>query len=357
MSTLKRIEFLRYKRLERFTLSCSQANILVGPNNAGKSSILDAMRIVSGVQRHARRLRPKLIRTRAREAWGYEVPDNAIPVNIANVVHNYGDEDAVIDFVHENRRTLTIEMHPTRITRAYIDNPGKLTSTGKAYFSGFPLEPIIVPTLSPFEVEEEYVTDETVDRNRGGRLASRHFRNTWYRSTPEEFDRFSEIIKETWPGVSIGKASRPFGPNHLEMFYREGVYEREISWSGFGFQVWMQIVSHMLRGTQDAIFILDEPDIYLHPDLQSKLLELVRDRFKHFFLATHSTEIINHSRPGDIASVNAKYRSARRIKSDAEYNQVYSYIGSIENVELSKLSRAKRVIFFRRKRQASFVKD
>ena len=108
----------------------------------------------------------------------------------------------------------------------------------------------------------------------------------------------------------------------------------------------MQIVSHMLRGDQNSIFVLDEPDIYLHPDLQSKLLELVRERFNQFFLATHSTEIINHSRPGDIVSVNSKYRTAKRIRSDSEYNQVYAYIGFIDNVELSKLSRAKRVIFF-----------
>ena len=346
MPALKRIEFKRYKRLERFSLSCTQANILVGPNNAGKSSILDALRVMSGVQRHAKRLKPKLIRTRTGETWGYEVPDSAIPVNIANVVHNYGDEDAVIDFVHENGRTFSIELHPDRITRVYVDDAGKSISSGRAYFDRFPLAPIVVPTLSPFEIEEEWVTDETVDRNRGGRLASRHFRNTWYRSSAEEFQQFAEIIADTWPGVSIQKAARPFGPNHLEMFYREGLYEREISWSGFGFQVWMQIVSHMLRGSREAIFVLDEPDIYLHPDLQSKLLQLVRGRFDQFFLATHSPETINHSRPGDIVSINSRFKSAKRIRSDAEYNQVYTYIGSIENVELSKLSRAKRVIFF-----------
>jgi hypothetical protein len=102
----------------------------------------------------------------------------------------------------------------------------------------------------------------------------------------------------------------------------------------------------MMRGNKNSIFVLDEPDIYLHPDLQNKLLDLVRINFGQFFLATHSSEIINHSKPGDIVSINSKYKSAKRVQSDEEYNQVFSYIGSIENVELSKLSRAKRVIFF-----------
>ena len=356
MASLKRIEFRRYKKLDRFTVSCGVANILVGPNNAGKSSILDALRLFQDVQRYARRLRPKLIKTSNGDAFGYTIPDASISVNIANVVHNYGDEDAVIQFVHENGKLFTIEINPDHLTRAYIDDSRTGLISGKAYFEQFPVEAVIVPTLSPFETDEAYVADETVDRNRSGRLASRHFRNTWYRSTPADFNQFAEIISDTWGGVTITRPARPHISNHLEMFFREGRYEREVSWSGFGFQVWLQIISHMLRASPNGIFVLDEPDIYLHPDLQARLLDLVRNRFGQFSLATHSAEIINHSQPGDIVSVNSKNRAAKRVKSDSDYNQVFSDIGSIQNVELSKLARAKRVIFFEGKDKSILTK-
>ncbi len=356
MASLKRIEFRRYKKLDSFTVSCGAANILVGPNNAGKSSILDALRIFQDVQRYARRLRPQLIRSLNGDAHGYEIPDASLSVNIANVIHNYGDEDATIQFVHENGRVFTIEINPEHLTRAYVEDSRRTLSTGKAYFEQFPVEAVIVPTLSPFEVEETYVTDETVDRNRSGRLASRHFRNAWYRSTPDDFNKFADIISRTWQGVTITRPARPYVSDYLEMFYREGRYEREVSWSGFGFQVWLQIVTHMLRASPTGIFVLDEPDIYLHPDLQARLLELVRERFSQFFLATHSAEIINHSQPGDIVSVDSKNRAAKRVKSDADYNRVFSDIGSIQNVELSKLARAKRVIFFEGKDKSILTK-
>ena len=343
---LKQIALKNFKRFERFSVHCREANILVGPNNSGKSSILDSLRILYGAHRYARRLKPRLVRIRGGEAWGYEIPDTSIPIALANVVHNYDDEDAVLEFHHDNGRVLVVEIHPERITRLYLRDASRRADTGPTYFRPFPVDVIIVPTLSPFEENERYVNDETIERNRAGRLSSRHFRNLWYRNR-EEFPRFSNVISETWPGITLGAPDLPLSTSHtLEMFYKEGIYPRELAWSGFGFQVWLQIVSHAFRGNEKSIFVLDEPDIYLHADLQHKLLGYVKESFCQFFLATHSPEIINRASPGDIVSINSSLRSGKRVRSDDEYNEVFSRIGSIENVELSKLSRARRVIFF-----------
>lgn len=347
MPLLKQITFKNFKRFERYSLTLGPANVLVGPNNAGKSSILDALRILYGAQRYAARFRPHLIKTCSGETTGYEIPDTSIPISVANIVRNYGDDDAIIEFHHENGRKFVIELHPEHRTRAYIVDAEAHSRSGKDYFRLFPIDVIIVPTLSPFEHEEPYVTDETVERNRAGRLASRHFRNIWYRAQSSEFSEFAQLVSSTWPGISISRPNRPHqNPGRLEMFYSEGRLDREVSWSGFGFQVWLQILTHMLRGTPNSFFVLDEPDVYLHPDLQFKLLRLIKDRFAQFAIATHSAEIINRSKPGDVVSINSTYRSAKRIKSDSDYNQVFAYIGSIENVELSNLSRARRVVFF-----------
>ena len=63
---------------------------------------------------------------------------------------------------------------------------------------------------------------------------------------------------------------------------------REIHWSGFGFQVWLQILLQLARGNGDSVLVLDEPDIYLHADLQRRLLRLVGERFPQYFIATCS---------------------------------------------------------------------
>jgi hypothetical protein len=92
--------------------------------------------------------------------------------------------------------------------------------------------------------------------------------------------------------------------------------------------------------------VLDEPDIYLHPDLQRRLLRLVRQRFGQVFLATHSTEIINEANPGDILSVSSNSRNARRVTSEEGYRDIFNYIGSSENAEFTRMARARRIVFF-----------
>jgi predicted ATPase len=48
-----RVDFHHFKAFERFTLNLRRFNILVGPNNTGKSTILAAFRILAAALRKA----------------------------------------------------------------------------------------------------------------------------------------------------------------------------------------------------------------------------------------------------------------------------------------------------------------
>ena len=155
------------------------------------------------------------------------------------------------------------------------------------------------------------------------------------------------MVTKSWAGIDIkypeiARSDRAF----LQMFYTENRIDREVYWSGFGFQVWLQVLTHLLRGTANSILVIDEPDIYLHPDLQRKLPHLVNGRFPQFFMATHSVEIINEANSGDVASINSSHRSAKRLSTEDDYQALFNYIGSYENIDFSRLARAKRIIFF-----------
>ncbi|MFL5079222.1 MAG: AAA family ATPase [Microvirga sp.] len=64
----------------------------------------------------------------------------------------------------------------------------------------------------------------------------------------------------------------------------------EIFWAGFGFQVWCQMLTHLIQSSDVALFLIDEPDIYLHSELQRQLLSLLRNLGPDIMIATHSTE-------------------------------------------------------------------
>lgn len=75
----------------------------------------------------------------------------------------------------------------------------------------------------------------------------------------------------------------------LHMFCPEERIPREIFWSGFGFQVWCQMLTHLIQGGDNSIFLIDEPDIYLHSNLQRQLIGLLRQLGPDILIATHST--------------------------------------------------------------------
>lgn len=345
---ISRIQLRNFKKFLQLSFNARSRNVLVGPNNAGKSTLLDALRITRDVLRFARQRRPVQIAIEDRGVFaGHELENTRLSIPIENVVHNYDAAAAEIEITAENDSILRIDLHPERMARTVLFTDTGFPITSRQFIAAFPVDIVCVPTLAPLETDERYVVDDTVNRNAGTRLAYRNFRNLWQREPIAKFEQFRELVRDAWPGVDIEKPQLERRPDlYVTMFYTENRIAKEVEWSGFGFQVWMQIMTHFLNSNENGILVLDEVDVYLHPDLQKRLLRMVRARFQQFFIATHSAEIINESAMSDVVSVSAADRIARRINSDENYRNLLKYIGSSENAELARLNRARRIVFF-----------
>jgi energy-coupling factor transporter ATP-binding protein EcfA2 len=336
-----------FRRFDNFTLRLREGNVLVGPNNVGKSSILDAFRLLDACYRHSRTRNPRPLDFKEEGVfYGYEIPDNLLPFDLANITTNYSEDDAIIEFRHSNKARAILRLHPRRVTRFCVDAKDKRVHTSSKFRHAFPFNAVIVPTLAPLEAEEAYVVDETVKKNASTRLASRVLRNVWLRESDEEFDKFSQDIEAAWEDITISKPElRRSTPRIVEMFYSESRLDREVQWAGFGFQVWLQMQTHLRRGDESSLLIIDEPDIYLHPDLQRRLLRSIRKRYNQFIMATHSVEIVNDAHANEIVSINPKFRTGKRINTEDEYTAVYRALGSADNADFARIARVKRVIF------------
>ena len=131
----------------------------------------------------------------------------------------------------------------------------------------------------------------------------------------------------------------------LHMFCPEDRIPREIFWAGFGFQVWCQMLTHIIQSNESALFLIDEPDIYLHSDLQRQLLGLLRNMGPDILIATHSTEIITEAETDDIVLVNKSRRKAHRIHNPSQLEQVFKVLGSNLNPILTQLAKTRRAVF------------
>jgi len=105
------------------------------------------------------------------------------------------------------------------------------------------------------------------------------------------------------------------------------------------------MLTFIIQNKDSSLFIIDEPDIYLHSDLQRQLLEILKSLGPDILIATHSTEIITEADPDDLLIINKKFQSAKRIKDPSQLQGIFQVLGSNLNPVLTQLAKTKRVIF------------
>ena len=339
------VRFSGYKALKHMSVRLAPFNVLVGPNNCGKSTVIGAFRVLEVAMRRARARGTQLCRGPDGRTRGWNITPDALPISLENVHSDLVSTRSSVLFRMSNKNTLLLDFPEDGGCFLFADTPGRQIVTPARFRTAFPVSIGVVPVLGPVEHEEKAVQEATVRRNLTTHRASRNFRNYWIQN-PEGFDEFAELVAQTWPGMEL-EPPEVVGlmAGKLDMFCRENRMARELYWAGFGFQVWCQILTHALRSRDATILVIDEPEIYLHPDLQRKLVVTLRELGPDILIATHSTEIMGEVEPADILLLEKQRRTAVRLKSIGDVQGVTKRIGSVHNVTLTQLSRTRRVLF------------
>jgi hypothetical protein len=185
----------------------------------------------------------------------------------------------------------------------------------------------VIPILGPTEHSERLLAEGYVKQNIAGRLSSRHFRNQLrLLHEAQMMDDFFDWAKPWLSEVQFDRFGQHISEEGLIIetyFYEEGSrVPKEIVWAGDGIQVWLQILYHIHRVRDCSTIILDEPEVYLHPDLQRRLVHLLESTGRQVIVATHSAEMIAESDGRLTTIVDRTRRRANRQQSDADYEML-----------------------------------
>lgn len=341
---ISRLTFHHYKAFERYSLSLDHMNILTGSNNSGKSTIVGALRALAVALRSARSRQPERVRLGDHRPYGYHIKQSLLPISLENVATNYQDGDSRISFHLTNGNQLTLVFEEDGGCILLPESPKASIGSASAFRTNFPIELAVVPVLGPVEHEEVLREPETVLGALATHRASRHFRSYWYHF-PDQFELFAELVANTWPGMSVSKPRLDLVNRQLRMFVAEDRIDRELYWVGFGFQVWCQLLTHIQRTNSASLIVIDEPEVYLHPDVQRRLLSVLREVGPDVLVATHSTEIIAEADPGEVVLIDKRKLSAERLKDIAGVQRAMTVLGSQQNISLTALARNRRVLF------------
>lgn len=133
-----RVDFRRFKAFKSFTLQLRHFNILVGPNNAGKSTILAAFRILAAAMRKAGTRNPEMIRSPIGNVLGYVIDLRAISIAEENIFYNYdASEAATVTFKLSNGNELILCFPQQGACYLIPEAQGKAIRTKSSFRSNF----------------------------------------------------------------------------------------------------------------------------------------------------------------------------------------------------------------------------
>jgi energy-coupling factor transporter ATP-binding protein EcfA2 len=354
---LKQLHLVNFRAFSDFRLSFGPGAYLVGPNNAGKSTLLTALRTADVLLRYAYRRKPDLsARDGEVSVVGYPVNLRDFPALLDSLRFEFGGAEARLELKWKSGAKLTAvwpsedEDGESNAAFFYLSQPSSYPvlnpTQAKACFP--PLG--VIPILGPTEHDERLLAEDYVRQNIAGRLSSRHFRNQLRLLQQEQaLEPFLEWA-EPWLGDlafdTLGQHMSDDGLILEAFFYEAGSrVPKEIVWAGDGVQVWLQLLYHVHRVRERDTIILDEPEVYLHPDLQRRLVRLLEATGRQIVVATHSSEIVAESDGRLTTLVDRTRRRASRSRSDADYEMLSTTLGTAFNLRLAKALRSRVAVF------------
>lgn len=159
------VRYLNYKALKDYSLSLNEMNIMVGPNNSGKSTVIGSFRLLEIVLKVGRSKSAGIIKNhQGKKVLGYVINEGSLPFSLENAHHNYTDESARIEFNFSNKNKIILYLPFDGGLYAYCETLGSGVKTPSNFKKEFPYLLQTIPVLGPLEQEEKIVSDDTVKK-------------------------------------------------------------------------------------------------------------------------------------------------------------------------------------------------
>ena len=249
----------------------SGLNMIVGPNNSGKSSIIETLYLANN---------------------NLEI----IPSTIRNS-HSKNGVLIKINLTNGNTKELmSIKENPSLIHCTYTNNKGEKIFDNRpfAYILSSKRN-IGIHFSNNSESWENFLYNnggynyrqENLSNNIGGR-----FKNI-IESNKKVFDYELKQILGYLPEWSLDSMDE----NDLYISFKDGNTYHTNSGSGDGFINIFIILTSLYDAPQNSTIVIDEPEIALHPDVQQRLMQrlIYHSKTKQIIISTHSPYFINLS--------------------------------------------------------------
>ena len=351
-SIIKQLHLINFKCFRDHVINFEQTTIMIGQNNAGKTTVVEALRILGLVCARFKTVtaystRPNWLSDQVQlSVKGINVSTNVIDVELDHIFTAYGNPPAIIEALFTEDVMIQIYIGTeAHIFAAFYKCGSCLHARKKVVEIGVP-NVCVLPQIVPLTKDEDRVASETVQRNKFSKRISGNFRNDLFiNRKSENYYKLKESIEKTWGSVQISSVEIDGSGSKVYLNMRDTDYVSEVYYMGHGIQMWLQTLWFVVSCPHDSIIVLDEPDVYMHADLQRKLVRLLKDHYTQTIIATHSIEIMSEVLPENILIIDRKKPASILADDYPVLQTAISGMGSIQNINLSRLLNHHRYLY------------
>lgn len=358
---LRRFTIKGFKQFrESMTVDLEDVTVLVGANNSGKSTVLQALTLFQYCIEITRKFNGS--------GRGAE--------NLALASRTIGfDEFGVLpvaqpgDLWPGGQMLKKGEQRPISL-RATFANDSRVEFQLRISFNRLSIRPItkgawreavnrgdirLIPIFAGFLPQEEYLTlPARQDRLRLQRHGEMVRNQLWslQQEQPKRWEQLRALLAELFPESQIDVDFNLDIDRFLKATYRDEALrrKRDVITAGSGFHQALQILASVLTPGA-ALFLLDEPDAHLHARLQGQLMgilqRLASEEGEQFVLATHSPQILNAAPTGSVRV--CMHGRAVPLSVQPEQLQLLGDLGAMDQMELVPLLVNRAVVFVENK--------
>lgn len=296
---ITKIGIERFKRIREATIDLSAINIIVGGNNAGKSSVLEGIHfsVVAAVAARAADTKtitqdsllfcPTREFVNLRHGAAYKNQSNFGYLRIYAEDGNDELSSTIKIYRGRNEGNVGCELSGSVVLRQVIAGSQKPFS-------------VYVPGLSGIPQVEECRTESIVRRGVASGDANLYLRNVIFLIDKKgRLAELTSLMKTLFPSIFISVSFDPEKDLYIDVRVSvTGNYGKKVPLElvGTGVQQALQILSYVVL-FQPYTLLLDEPDSHLHPDNQGLLakvmLAIASETETNIIATTHSRHLVD----------------------------------------------------------------
>ena len=248
----------------------SGLTVMVGPNNSGKSTVIEAVHILNSnnnaIPKNARNIiNNKIVKIEVEDIIGNKVLVQTTKNGGSYIERKYNNEKTEVwpnnlnAFVLSNKRNFS----------STFGNSGEQTRENYRGNSG----------------NDSYRNENNINHNFGGRLIK------IFNEGNSSFNECLSKVLTPVPKWTIESSNE----NQMYLEFSFGKTDHSSQGAGDGYINIFNIIDSLYDSAEDNIILIDEPEVSLHPDLQRKLFNLLLEysKDKQIIISTHSPYFVD----------------------------------------------------------------